>query len=157
DVESIRVTLANGETFVASVFQTDPKNDLALIQITPRTPLKVIPMGTSSDLMLAEDVIAICNAYGYTDSITRRIVSALHRDVEAGDDQAYFDLIQTDAAINPGNSGGPLINADGEVIGINVAIRAGATKIGFAIPIDAARAATAKMFNVERTAKLYHG
>jgi serine protease Do len=114
-------------------------------------------MGTSSDLMLAETVFAIGNAYGYQDSVTQGIISALHRDVEAGDDQAYENLIQTDAAINPGNSGGPLLNMDGEVIGINVAIRAGATKIGFAIPIDAARTITAKMLNVERTSNLYHG
>jgi serine protease Do len=157
DVESIEVTRINGEKFVGTVFQTDPKNDLAIIRIHARGPLPVMPIGTSSDLMLGEDVIAIGNAYGYEHSVTRGIVSALGRNVEAGDDQAYENLIQTDAAINPGNSGGPLINCEGEVIGINVAIRAGATKIGFAIPIDAARSIAAKMMAAEKTSNLYHG
>ncbi|OAI55353.1 hypothetical protein AYO47_02500 [Planctomyces sp. SCGC AG-212-M04] len=157
DVESIEVTRNNGEKFIGSVFQSDPKNDLAIIRIHARGPLPVMPIGTSSDLMLGEDVIAIGNAYGYEHSVTRGIVSALGRNVEAGDDQAYENLIQTDAAINPGNSGGPLINCEGEVIGINVAIRAGATKIGFAIPIDAARTVAAKMMAAEKTSNLYHG
>jgi serine protease Do len=157
DVESIEVTRINGEKFIGTVFQSDAKNDLAIIRIHARGPLPVMPIGTSSDLMLGEDVIAIGNAYGYEHSVTRGIVSALGRNVEAGDDQAYENLIQTDAAINPGNSGGPLINCEGEVIGINVAIRAGATKIGFAIPIDAARTVAAKMMAAEKTSNLYHG
>ncbi len=157
DVESIEVTRNNGEKYIGQVFQTDAKNDLAIIRIHARGPLPVMPIGTSSDLMLGEDVIAIGNAYGYEHSVTRGIVSALGRNVEAGDDQAYENLIQTDAAINPGNSGGPLINSEGEVIGINVAIRAGATKIGFAIPIDAARTIAAKMMAAEKTSNLYHG
>ncbi len=157
DVESIEVTRNNGEKYIGSVFQTDAKNDLAIIRIHARGPLPVMPIGTSSDLMLGEDVIAIGNAYGYEHSVTRGIVSALGRNVEAGDDQAYENLIQTDAAINPGNSGGPLLNSEGEVIGINVAIRAGATKIGFAIPIDAARTIAAKMMSSEKTSNVYHG
>lgn len=157
DVESIEVTRNNNEKFIATVFQSDPKNDLAIIRIHARGPLPVMPIGTSSDLMLGEDVIAIGNAYGYEHSVTRGIVSAMGRNVEAGDDQAYENLIQTDAAINPGNSGGPLINSEGEVIGINVAIRAGATKIGFAIPIDAARSIAARMMAAEKTANVYHG
>jgi len=157
DVESIEVTRINGEKYIGTVFQTDPKNDLAIIRIHARGPLPVMPIGTSSDLMLGEDVIAIGNAYGYEHSVTRGIVSALGRNVEAGDDQAYENLIQTDAAINPGNSGGPLINSEGEVIGINVAIRAGATKIGFAIPIDAARTIAARMMSAEKTSNVYHG
>jgi serine protease Do len=158
DVESIRVVRHNGESFTATVFQTDAVNDLALIRIQPAGPLPVIPMGTSSDLMLGEGVVAIGNSFGYEHSVTQGIVSSLHRrDIDAGENQTYADLIQTDAAINPGNSGGPLLNMDGEVIGINVAIRAGANKIGFAIPIDAARAAVARMLSVERTGSLYHG
>ncbi len=96
-------------------------------------------MGTSSDLMLAETVYAVGNAFGYEHTVTAGIVSQLHRDVEVDETQSYENLIQTDASINPGNSGGPLINLNGEVIGINVAIRSGAQRIGFAIPIDDAR------------------
>ena len=76
--------------------------------------------------MPGETVIAVGNAYGYEHTVTRGIVSALHRAVQVSDAQFYDDLIQTDASINPGNSGGPLLNIDGEMIGINVAVRAGA-------------------------------
>ena len=86
--------------------------------------------------MAGETVIAVGNAYGYEHTVTRGIVSALHRAVQVSDAQFYDDLIQTDASINPGNSGGPLLNIDGEMIGINVAVRAGAQGIGFAIPVD---------------------
>jgi serine protease Do len=116
-----------------------------------------MPFGTSSDLMLGEDVLAIGNAFGYEHTVTRGIISALNRDVEVNEDVAYKNLIQIDAAINPGNSGGPLLNQDGEVIGINVAIRAGAQKIGFAIPIDDARVIIARLLNIERLNSHYHG
>ena len=86
--------------------------------------------------MTGETVIAVGNAYGYEHTVTRGIVSALHRAVQVSDAQFYDDLIQTDASINPGNSGGPLLNIDGDMIGINVAVRAGAQGIGFAIPVD---------------------
>ena len=93
--------------------------------------------------MPGETVIAVGNAYGYEHTVTRGIVSALHRAVQVSDAQFYDDLIQTDASINPGNSGGPLLNIDGEMIGINVAVRAGAQGIGFAIPVDKAMAVAA--------------
>ena len=90
--------------------------------------------------MVGESVIALGNAFGYEHTVTRGIISALGRDVQVSDTQSYDDLIQTDASINPGNSGGPLLNIDGEMIGVNVAVRAGAQGIGFAIPIDNALA-----------------
>jgi serine protease Do len=99
-------------------------------------------------------VIAVGNAYGYEHTVTRGIVSALHRAVQVSDAQFYDDLIQTDASINPGNSGGPLLNIDGEMIGINVAVRAGAQGIGFAIPVDKVLDVTAGMLancNAQRT------
>jgi serine protease Do len=98
----------------------------------------VIGLGSSHDLMRGETVIAIGNPFGYQHTVTVGIVSALHRNVPVNGTQEYYDLIQTNADINPGNSGGPLINIDGEMIGINVAVRVGAQGIGFAIPIDAA-------------------
>lgn len=156
-VDSLRVSLADGAGYPARIISYDSKHDLAVIKIDPPQPLSVIPMGTSSDLMLGEDVLAIGNAFGYEHTVTRGIISALSRDVEVNEEQSYENLIQIDAAINPGNSGGPLLNRDGNVIGINVAIRAGAQKIGFAIPIDDARVIIAKLLNVERLDSNRHG
>ncbi len=123
-VREILVTQADGRRQVAKLIARDLETDLAVIKIDARTPLPVIPIGTSSDLMTGETVIAVGNAYGYEHTVTRGIVSALHRAVQVSDAQFYDDLIQTDASINPGNSGGPLLNIDGEMIGINVAVRA---------------------------------
>jgi serine protease Do len=137
-VREIQVTTANEERYTAKLVARDPETDLAIIKIDPRDPLPVIPVGTSSDLMPGESVIAVGNAYGYEHTVTRGIISALHRAVQVSDAQYYEDLIQTDASINPGNSGGPLLNIDGEMVGINVAVRAGAQGIGFAIPVNRA-------------------
>ena len=157
EVESLRVTLHNDTSYDARVIDYDNRRDLAVIKINAPHPLPVAPLGTSADLMLAEEVIAIGNAYGYEGTVSRGIISALNRDVEVNDEQSYDHLIQTDTAINPGNSGGPLINCLGEVIGINVAIRAGAQKIGFAIPIDDARKVLARLLSVELRDNHFHG
>jgi serine protease Do len=138
DVTKIEVTLADGTTMIAKLINYDPKTDLALIKVDPTKPLPVIKFGTSSDLLRGETVIAIGNPFGYQHTVTVGIISALHRDIPVNGAQDYEDLIQTNADINPGNSGGPLVNIDGEVIGINVAVRVGAQGIGFAIPIDTA-------------------
>ena len=135
-VRDIQVTLADGRRHVARLVTRDMETDLAIIKIDAHESLPVMPIGTSSDLMPGETVIALGNAYGYEHTVTRGIVSALHRAVQVSDAQYYDDLIQTDASINPGNSGGPLLNIDGDMIGINVAVRAGAQGIGFAIPVD---------------------
>jgi serine protease Do len=95
-----------------------------------------MPLGTVKDLMVGETVVAIGNAYGYEHTVTVGVVSALKRDVTLNKEVQYKSLIQTDASINPGNSGGPLLNINGEMIGVNVAIRAGAQGISFAIPVD---------------------
>lgn len=136
DVSLLRVRLSDGTTHVARVLDRDREYDLALLKIDVPRPLPTIPIGTSSDLMVGETVIAIGNAFGYEHTVTVGIISALHRDVTLNKDISYKSLIQTDASINPGNSGGPLLNIDGELIGVNVAIRAGAQGIGFAIPSD---------------------
>jgi serine protease Do len=157
DVESMSCTLSDGSTHTARVISFDRKHDLAIIKINASRPLPTMPLGTSSDLMLGETVVAIGNAFGYTDTVTSGIVSSLSRDVEVNETQSYKNLIQTDASINPGNSGGPLINLDGDVVGINVAIRAGAQRIGFTIPIDDARRYIARLMNIERLGETYHG
>ncbi len=136
DVHTLRVRLHDGTTAPARVLARDSECDLALLKIEPRAPLPVIPLGTSSDLLVGETVIAIGNAYGYEHTVTVGVVSATGRDVTLNKEVSYKALIQTDASINPGNSGGPLLNVFGELVGLNVAIRAGAQGIGFAIPVD---------------------
>src|SRR5262249_2018278 len=118
------------------VIVKDKESDLAVIKIDAGRPLPVAKIGTSSDLMVGETVIAIGNAFGYEHTVSMGIVSALGRDVTLNKEVAYKQLIQTNASINPGNSGGPLLNIEGELIGVNVAIRAGAQGISFAIPVD---------------------
>ncbi|MFN9369780.1 MAG: trypsin-like peptidase domain-containing protein [Planctomycetia bacterium] len=156
-VRRIEVTLSSGKTLAATLVSHDPRTDLAVIKLAADGPLPVVTIGTSSDLMIGEDVLALGNAYGYEHTVTRGIISALHRSVEVSRTQRYDDLIQTDASINPGNSGGPLLNADGQVIGINVAVRAGAQGIGFAIPIDEVLEVVTKLLSVERVDRTWHG
>jgi serine protease Do len=156
-VSNIQVTLHDERAAVARLIAHDPKTDLAIIKIDSKDKLPVIRLGTSCDLMRGEPVIAVGNAYGYEHTVTRGIISALHRSVQVSDEQKYNDLIQTDASINPGNSGGPLMNIDGQVIGINVAVRVGAQGIGFAIPIDEALEVAARLMSIERLDQATHG
>ncbi|MBQ15816.1 MAG: serine protease [Planctomycetaceae bacterium] len=156
-VDWLRVTLSDGSIHDAKVLSYDRPTDLAIIKINSKRPLPEMALGTSSDLMLAETVFAVGNAYGYEDTVTCGIISALHREVEVNEKQTYHNLIQTDASINPGNSGGPLINLEGEVVGINVAIRSGAQRIGFAIPIDDARRVIADLLSIDRLSGTWHG
>ncbi len=156
-VREIQVTTADtpSKKYIASIVARDPETDLAVIKISPAAKMEVITLGTSSDLMQGETVVAVGNAFGYDFTVTRGIVSALHRAVQINDAQYYDDLIQTDAPINPGNSGGPLLNIDGEMIGVNVAVRAGAQGIGFAIPVDKAMNIAATL--MASGAKSWHG
>lgn len=156
-VRQIQVTLEDSKQYIAQVIAYDVGVDLAVIKIDSTRPLTTVPLGTSSDLMPGETVIAVGNAYGYEHTVTRGIVSALHRSVQVTDAQSYDDLIQTDASINPGNSGGPLLNIDGDLIGINVAVRAGAQGIGFAIPADKAIRVAAGLLRNRRGNPTWHG
>lgn len=158
-VEGIEVRLndGNGTTLPARVIQSDPNMDLALIKVDSPRPLPEAYVGTSSDLMIGEDVITVGNAFGYENTVSVGIVSALGRNVTLSDDQVYRNLIQTDACINPGNSGGPLVNIRGDLIGINVAVRAGAQGIGFALPIDDVLRSAAEMMSTRRLAATWHG
>jgi serine protease Do len=157
NVEVIQVTLADQQPYVGRLISHDPVTDLAVIKIDAEQPLDVIDTGISTDLMPGEPVIAVGNAFGYQHTVTRGIISALHREVQVSAAQKYRDLIQTDASINPGNSGGPLLNIDGEMIGINVAVRVGAQGIGFAIPIDETLEIAARLLSVERLENRVHG
>jgi serine protease Do len=156
-VPKINVTLSDESTYVARLLSYDTATDLAIIRIDAGRPLSVIPIGTSEDLLIGETVIAVGNAYGYSHTVTHGVISALHRSVQVSDAQGYDDLIQTDAAINPGNSGGPLLNIDGEMIGVNVAVRAGAQLIGFTIPVDNVMEIAADLLSARRLKKTWHG
>lgn len=157
DVHLLRVRLCDGTSYPARVVAKDAESDLAVVKIEPTKPLPVIPLGTSSDLMLGEPVIAIGNAFGYEHTVTTGIVSALKRDVTLNKEVSYKSLIQTSAGINPGNSGGPLLNIHGELVGVNVAIRAGAQNIAFALPIDNVLKTTAEIISARRRTGQVHG
>lgn len=156
-VQGIEVHLADGSVYPAKVLQSDEGMDLAMLKVEASKPLPAVSIGNSADLMVGESVITIGNAFGYENTVSVGIVSALYRNVTLADDQVYRNLIQTDACINPGNSGGPLVNIDGELIGINVAVRAGAQGIGFALPIDEVKKVAAEMMSTRRLAATWHG
>jgi serine protease Do len=156
-VEGIEVLLADGTRYPARVLQQDPMMDIALLKVDAGRALPAIRVGSSADLLVGETVITIGNAFGYENTVSVGIVSALNRNVTLSDDQVYRNLIQTDACINPGNSGGPLVNIDGELIGINVAVRAGAQGIGFALPIDDVKRVALEMLATRRLASTWHG
>jgi serine protease Do len=137
--DEIKVMLANGTEYDAEIVGRDPKTDLALIRIEAEEDLKPLPMGDSEELEVGDWVLAIGNPFAFNHTVTAGIVSAKYRNLGAG---AYDNFIQTDASINPGNSGGPLLNTQGEVVGINSAIvsqSGGSIGIGFAIPINMAK------------------
>jgi serine protease Do len=157
EVNVLHVRLGDGTTTSARILARDGEADLALLKIDLDHKLPVIPLGTASDLMVGETVVAIGNAYGYEHTVTVGVVSAVKRDVVLNKEMSYKALIQTDASINPGNSGGPLLNINGELVGVNVAIRAGAHGIGFAIPVDAMLRVAADMMSSRRRGGLAHG
>jgi len=133
----ITATLPDETSYEATVVGLDNDLDLAVLQLEGAQGLPVIPLGSSSDLMLGETVIAIGNPFGLGHTVTTGVVSSQSRTLEVSE-RVFQDYIQTDAGINPGNSGGPLLNIHGELIGINSAIRRDAENIGFAIPVNRA-------------------
>jgi serine protease Do len=135
----ISVELADGRKLEATLISSDPESDLAVLRIDTPGPFPTLELGDSSDLMIGEPVIAVGNPLGFSHSVSTGIVSAMHRELDTPAGGKLRDLIQTDAAINPGNSGGPLLNAYGQVIGINTAIRGDAQNIGFAIQVNTLR------------------
>ncbi len=134
-----RVQLVDGRELGAKTVGTDPSSDLAVLKLDTQERMPFVAPGRSDDLLIGETVIAIGNPFGLANTVTTGVVSAMHRNFKAGE-RTLFDFIQTDASINPGNSGGPLLNIEGQLIGVNTAIlgerNAG---IGFAIPIDRAK------------------
>jgi serine protease Do len=140
DADVVKVVLSDNREFVAKIVGTDPQSDVALLKIDDPANLPVLPLGDSNALEVGEWVIAIGNPFGLSQTVTVGVVSATGRS-SVGINE-YENFIQTDAAINPGNSGGPLLNARGEVVGINTALfsrTGGYMGIGFAIPINMAK------------------
>ncbi|MGA8242482.1 MAG: trypsin-like peptidase domain-containing protein, partial [Desulfobacterales bacterium] len=135
---TIKVTLLDEREFEAEIVGADPDFDLAVLRIQSKAVLPEVKMGSSDDLMIGETVIAIGNPFGFSHTVTTGVISALDRSIRT-DDRVFHEFIQIDASINPGNSGGPLLNINGELIGINTAIYAKAQGIGFAIPISKTR------------------
>jgi len=157
--DKVTVTLKDGRTFEGKVQGADEVTDLAVVKINPRgNDLPAAPLGDSSAVQVGDWAIAVGNPVGLDNTVTLGIVSTLKRtSADVGIPDKRLEFIQTDAAINPGNSGGPLLNARGEVIGINTAIRADAMGIGFAIPIDKAKAIKDKLMRGEKVPHPYIG
>ena len=146
DAETILVTLHSGQSFVGQLVGGDYNPDVAVLKIDA-TGLQPARTGNSTDLRVGEEVIAIGHALALSGgpTVSRGVISALGRSIDAGLQDTFVDLIQTDASINPGNSGGPLVNRFGEVVGVNTAAIQGGQGIGFAINIDDALAVSQQL------------
>jgi serine protease Do len=153
----IRVVLFDRSSHKASVAFTDASHDLAVIRIETAKKLKALRLGPANDLMVGEEVIAIGHPFGYTNSVSRGIISAVDREIEMPGGITLTGLIQTTASINPGNSGGPLLNINGEVIGLNVALRQDAQGIAFALNADTVQQVLSRKLSASLRTGFYHG
>jgi len=157
DTDTVLVTLKDGRTFEGKVSGVDPVTDVAVVKINA-DKLPTVKLGNSQNLIPGQWAIAIGNPLGLDNTVTIGIISATDRtSVQVGIPDKRVSFIQTDAAINPGNSGGPLLNAQGEVIGVNTAIRADAQGLGFAIPIETAARIASELFTKGRAEHPYLG
>lgn len=155
--QRIQVTLIDQTEIQAEMVVEDRKNDLAILKLPAGKQYQPLLFGPGSDLMEGETVLAIGHPYGYTFSAVPGIISALGREINMAGDIRLTNLIQHSACINPGNSGGPLVNINGELIGINVALREGAQAIGFAINSESVKKALSQHLSAARMAKVEHG
>ena len=149
----ITVTLASGKKVDAFLRGRDPRSDLAVIRIPERYVTHIAELGNSNTIKVGQKAIAIGNPFGLSHTLTTGIVSAVNREIK-NKNVTLYNLIQTDTAINPGNSGGPLLNSNGQVMGINTAIfsmSGGYQGIGFAIPVNRAKAVATEIILKEKT------
>jgi putative serine protease PepD len=158
---SISVRFWNGKTYSATVVGTDKSTDLAVIKVNaPSSELHPLSVGNSGDLQVGDGVVAIGSPFGLEETVTSGIVSALHRAIEAPNNFTINDSIQTDAAINHGNSGGPLLNSQGQVVGVNAQIRSdsgGNEGVGFAIPSNTVRSIATQLISTGKAVHAYLG
>lgn len=161
---SVQVITDSGDTYDnVTIVGTDPLNDVAYLKINGASGLPTIPLGDSKTIAVGQPVLAIGNALGaYQNSVTQGIIGGTGRSISAGDSDGnnveyLTDMLQTDAAINPGNSGGPLVNAAGEVIGINTAVSTDAQGLGFAIPISAVKGMLKNIIDNGKAERAYLG
>ena len=161
DAQSLNVTMRDGSRYTATVVGSDPSTDLAVIKVNaPASKLTPLELGDSSAVRVGDAVIAIGSPFGLDGTVTTGIVSALSREVEAPNNFAIDDTIQTDAAINHGNSGGPLLNTRGEVIGVNAQIRSesgGNDGVGFAIPSNIVKEIASRLVSGGKVEHAYLG
>ncbi|MEB3185003.1 MAG: trypsin-like peptidase domain-containing protein [Cyanobacteriota bacterium] len=157
--DKVTVGLQDGRRLAGTVVGMDPITDLAVVRLTASGPWPVAPLGNSDALHVGDWAIAVGNPFGLDNTVTLGIVSNMNRNAsKLGITDKRLDLIQTDAAINPGNSGGPLLNADGEVVGINTLVRSGpGAGLGFAIPINRARQIAAQLMASGKVAHPFIG
>jgi serine protease Do len=153
----VRITLADGSKLTAQITAEETQTDLAILKVTPDKPLKALSLGPCSDLMVGETVIAVGNPYGYTNTVSTGIISALDRSIPLPAGDTLGGVIQINASINPGNSGGPLLNINGEWIGINAALRDGAQGIAFAINADTVKEMLNRHLSSRKLANVNHG
>ncbi len=153
----LKVLFVDKTVLPAKLVAWDSERDLAVLKVEPPRPLEHLRLGRSDDLMVGETVVAIGNPLGYHHTCTAGIVSAVDREMRFPSGVVYRGLIQTDTSINPGNSGGPLLNINGELVGINTAIRGDAQNIGFAIPVDHLRELLPVYLDVERVRRVRLG
>ena len=162
NAQRLEVTLSDFSRHPARVVGVDPSNDLAVIQVdTNGVQWQPIPFGSSRGLQVGQKVLAIGNPFGLEGTLTTGVISSLGRSIEATNGRVIEGIIQTDAAINPGNSGGPLLNAEGEVIGINSAIISpssmGSVGIGFAVPVETVNRVSSDLITYGRGRRVYIG
>ena len=156
DAREIGVTLTDGTAMAARVVGKDPMTDIAVVR-AQGSRLPCTALGESSGLRVGQLVIAVGNPYGFQSTVSTGVVSALNRDLRAGDDRLIENVIQHTAPLNPGNSGGPLVDSRGHVIGINTAIIAMAQGIGFAIPANTARLIVSQLLKHGRVRRGFLG
>jgi serine protease Do len=155
---TVKVVLPSGKPGTADVVALETPLDLAIVKLNAPGPFKAVSLATDvADLMVGETVIAIGHPFGYTNTVSTGIISALNREITMPTGDVLTGLIQTDASINPGNSGGPLLNVNGQMIGVNVALRDGAQGIAFAINAGTVERVLTKHLGARQKAGISHG